>query len=57
MDDEGDEDEEMEEISEDEAEKPPTKITKKIMGQQRQYYYLKTVKTMGDLEKFKFKVM
>jgi hypothetical protein len=56
---EEDEDEEKEESNddEDEAEKPPREITKNVNGQHKQYYYLKTVKTVGDLDKFRFKVI
>jgi hypothetical protein len=36
---------------------PQTKMTKNIMGQLREYYYLKTVKSVEELDKFRFKVI
>jgi hypothetical protein len=49
----------MEENSddEDEAEKPPRNITKNVKGQHKQYYYMKTVKTMEELDKYRLKVI
>jgi hypothetical protein len=37
---------------------PPKKVTYKIRGQQqmREYYFLKTVKSMEELDKFRFQV-
>jgi hypothetical protein len=37
--------------------KPPSKMTKNCRGQIRQYYYMKTVKSMDELDKLRFKVI
>jgi cytoplasmic iron level regulating protein YaaA (DUF328/UPF0246 family) len=37
--------------------KPPSKMTKNCRGQIRQYYYLKDVKSMDELDKLRFKVI
>jgi hypothetical protein len=51
----GEEDEEDEiEIDDDE---PPKSITKKVMGHKKEYYYLETVKSVDELDKFRFKVI
>jgi hypothetical protein len=66
MEEDGDgEEEEEDEYSEEEEEQPqhqklhqPTrKLTQIIRGQAKKYYYLKTVKSMEEFEKFRFKVM
>jgi hypothetical protein len=36
---------------------PPRKLTQIINGQQRRYHYLKTVKSLDELDKFRFKVI
>jgi hypothetical protein len=46
---------------EDEAEKqqqkqPPRKVTKKVKGQIRDYNFLKSVKSLEELDNFRFKV-
>jgi hypothetical protein len=38
------------------GEGPPKKLTKKIGGKIRKYDFLKTVKSMDELDKFRFKV-
>jgi hypothetical protein len=50
-------DEEEEDDDEFEAEEPLRKIRIKVMGQEKKYYYLKTVKTLRELDIFRFKVM
>jgi hypothetical protein len=41
----------------DDAEKqPPRKITKNIKGQKRDYIFLKTVKSVAELDNIRFKV-
>jgi hypothetical protein len=35
---------------------PPRNITKNIKGQERTYYYVKTVKGAEELDQFRFKV-
>jgi translation elongation factor EF-Ts len=40
----------------EEQEQPSKKITKIISGQIRKYYYLTTLKSMDDLDKFRLKV-
>jgi hypothetical protein len=35
---------------------PPKKMAYKIRGQMREYHFLKTVKSMDELDKFRFKV-
>jgi hypothetical protein len=37
-------------------EEPPLNITKNIMGQRREYYYLKTVKSLEEMDQFRFQV-
>jgi hypothetical protein len=38
-------------------EQPPLNITKEIMGgQTREYYYLKTVKSLDEMDHFRFQV-
>jgi hypothetical protein len=55
---ENDEDEDDEDDSEEEqTEQPPCKITKYVMGKKRMYNYVKTVESMDELDKFRFKVM
>jgi hypothetical protein len=41
---------------EHEAEEPPRKIRRDVRGQENKYFYLKTVKTVRELDKFRFKV-
>jgi hypothetical protein len=66
----GDEEEEeaQEEAQEEEQEhqniklqqlqqQPPKEITQNIRGQKRDYYYLTTVKSLEQLDKFRFKVV
>jgi hypothetical protein len=36
---------------------PPRKITKNVRGQIRKYVYVKSVKSMEELDKFRFKVI
>jgi hypothetical protein len=36
---------------------PPKKIAYKIRGQIREYYFLKTVNSVDELDKIRFKVM
>jgi hypothetical protein len=36
---------------------PPKKIYKNVKGQIRKYHYLKTMKSMEDLDKFRFMVI
>jgi hypothetical protein len=36
---------------------PPRKMTKNARGQLREYYYLKTLKSVEELDKFRFKVI
>jgi hypothetical protein len=52
---ENDEDEDIGE--EEQTEQPPSKITKYVMGKKRMYNYVKTVESMEELDKFRFKVM
>lgn len=40
----------------DGAEEPPRKITRNVGGQKRDYIYAKSVKSMEELEKFRFEV-
>jgi hypothetical protein len=56
-DDDGDNDAYEKEDEEDEDEEQPLrKITKKVRHQIREYYFLKTVKSMDELDKFRLKV-
>jgi hypothetical protein len=50
---EWDEEDEIE-IDDDE---PPKSITKKVMGHKKEYYYVETVKSVDELDKFRFKVI
>jgi hypothetical protein len=51
------EDEEQESPQQQQDVQPPKrKINKKVLGKIRKYYYVKTVKSMEELEKFRFKV-
>jgi hypothetical protein len=42
---------------EKEEKHPPMKMTKNVQGQIRDYYYVKTVKSIDELDKFQFKVI
>jgi hypothetical protein len=60
MDDEEDENEGGTENDEEEAHQPPRKITRSRKGRQcrqKEYYYLKTVKSVGELDKLRLKVI
>jgi hypothetical protein len=48
---------EMQQEQQEEQEHPPLNITKNIMGQTREYYYLTTVKSLKEMDKFRFKVI
>jgi hypothetical protein len=52
-----DETEEEEEPNEVPQKHPPKTKTYNIKGQKREYHFLKTVKSMEELDKFRFKVM
>jgi hypothetical protein len=51
--------EDEDDVDEEEGpkQKPPKKITKNINGAKRNYYYQTTVKSIEELEEFRFKVM
>jgi hypothetical protein len=49
-------DEDEEEAQEEEKEQPPRKMTRNIRGQIREYHFLKTVKSVDELDKLRFKV-
>jgi hypothetical protein len=38
------------------GQQPPKSIVKRVRGQKREYYYLKTVKSVKELEAYRFKV-
>jgi hypothetical protein len=46
-----------EDDEEHEAQKPSRKIRMNFRGQEKKYFYLKTVKTVGELDKYGFKVL
>jgi hypothetical protein len=56
----GEDDEEEEAIGdeddEDEEGQPPRNITKKMKGKEKKYRLVKTVKSMDELDKFRYKV-
>jgi hypothetical protein len=39
------------------VQQPPKKITRKINGQIRKYNFMKTMKSLDELDKFRFKVI
>jgi hypothetical protein len=49
-------DEEEEEGPQEEVQQPPREITKNVKGDIRKYNFLKTVKSMEELDKFRFQV-
>jgi hypothetical protein len=50
-------DEEIEETQQLHHQKPPMKMTQIIRGQKREYDFLRTVNSLDELEKIRFKVM
>jgi hypothetical protein len=48
--------EDLEDEEKEQRQKPSMKMTKIINGQERKYYYLKTVKSYEELDKYRFKV-
>jgi hypothetical protein len=44
------------ETQKEEEPAPPLNITKKFKGQERDYYYLTTVKSVEEMDQFRFKV-
>jgi hypothetical protein len=50
-------DEEIEEPQQLHHQKPPRKMTQIIRGQKREYHFLRTVNSVDELEKIRFKVM
>jgi hypothetical protein len=46
-----------EEEEEQLQEEPAKKKTRNVRGQIRKYYFMKSVKSMEELDKFRFKVM
>jgi hypothetical protein len=58
-DDDYEEDEDEEDVigEEEELQEPPRKMTKIIRGKKKKYLFLKTLKSMEELDKFRFKVI
>jgi hypothetical protein len=55
-DDDGDDAYEIEDEEDEELKQPPKKITKNVRGKIREYYFVETVKSMKELDKFRLKV-
>jgi hypothetical protein len=53
----GKDEDDADEEEEPQHQQPPKKITKNINGAKRNYYYQTTLKSMEELEEFRFKVM
>jgi hypothetical protein len=50
-------DEENADAEEQQQKQPPRKMTKNINGQNRDYNFVKTVKSVEELDNFRFKVI
>jgi hypothetical protein len=51
-----DEEEQQQQSTSNEPQQPPRKITQFVDGQQREYHFMKTVKSLEELDKIRFQV-